>query len=427
MIDKTAQQKFQDHPPASGNLAPAGGMARSLVLKTLSRIASGELDIVEGTSRQRLGKNSEDGLQAEIIVEDARFYRTTLVRGSVGAAEAYIAGWWKTPDLTAVIRILARNLDALDSIDSGWQWLSKPLLWAYHLLNWNSFSGSQKNISAHYDLSNQFFQLMLDPTMCYSCGIFKTPDSSLEEASIEKMDRLCRKLYLQPEDHLLEIGTGWGALAIHAAKEYGCRVTTTTISREQHDLARTRIDESGLQGQIDLRFEDYRKLTGTYDKIISVEMIEAIGRRQFGTFWKKCGALLAPGGRLALQSITIQDHRFETASREVDFIKRHIFPGSCIPGVSALLAAAASNSDLRLVHMEEIGSHYPKTLATWRDNVFSQLDTIKTLGMDQRFIRLWEFYLCYCEGGFIERTIGDAQMILERPGAKTAPILGNLA
>mgnify|MGYP001314679059 FL=1 len=240
------------------------------------------------------------------------------------------------------------------------------------------------------------------------------------------MNRLCRKLYLKPEDHLLEIGTGWGGMAIHAASKYGCKVTTTTISREQHDMARKRIDEAGLQDRIDLRLEDYRKLDGVYDKLVSVEMIEAIGKNQFKTFWNKCSELLRPGGRLALQSITIQDHRFETASTEVDFIKRYIFPGSCIPSVSALLTAASASSDLRLVHLEEIGSHYVRTLAEWRANVHARLDGAMELGLDNKFMRMWDFYLSYCEGGFAERTIGDAQLVMERPGATTPPLLGHI-
>ena len=403
-----------------------GGLARHLVLKTLSSIKLGLLHIEDGPDTHTFGSASEDSLEATICITDSRFYRNTLLRGSVGSAEAYIQEWWKTPDLTAVIRILARNLDSLDSIDGGWQWLSKPFLWGYHLFNWNSLKGAQRNISAHYDLSNAFFQMMLDPTMCYSCGIFEDSTSTLEDSSIEKMDRLCRKLYLKPEDHLLEIGTGWGGMAIHAASKYGCKVTTTTISREQHDMARKRIDEAGLQDRIDLRLEDYRKLDGVYDKLVSVEMIEAIGKNQFKTFWNKCSELLRPGGRLALQSITIQDHRFETASREVDFIKRYIFPGSCIPSVSALLTAASASSDLRLVHLEEIGSHYVRTLAEWRANVHARLDGAMELGLDNKFMRMWDFYLSYCEGGFAERTIGDAQLVMERPGATTPPLLGHI-
>ena len=392
----TFESNSSDQPPAPKK--SSGGIARKLVLRSLDSIQSGILTILEGSEKIPLGKTADDGLSATLEVLDGRFYRSTLLRGSVGAAEAYIAGWWKTDDLTAVVRILARNLDSVDAMDSGLQWLSKPFLWAYHLLNWNSLEGARKNISAHYDLSNEFFGKMLDPTMCYSCGIFENPSATLEEASIEKMDRLCRKLYLNSGDHLLEIGTGWGGLAIHAAKNYGCRVTTTTISREQHAIARKRIDEAGLQNLIELKLEDYRNLDGQFDKIVSVEMIEAIGKNQFRTFWKRCGELLRPGGRLALQSITIQDHRFETASREVDFIKRYVFPGSCIPSVSALLSAASESSDLRLVHLEEIGSHYVRTLAEWRDNVHAHKEDVMALGLDESFLRLWDFYLCYCEG-----------------------------
>jgi cyclopropane-fatty-acyl-phospholipid synthase len=281
-------------------------------------------------------------------------------------------------------------------------------------LHRNTRAGSRRNISAHYDLGNEFFRLFLDETLMYSCALFERPEMTLAQASTAKLDAICHKLALGPQDHVLEIGTGWGGFALHAAGRYGCRVTTTTISRSQHALACERVRAAGLEDRVNVILEDYRDLKGNYDKLVSIEMIEAIGHQYFGEFFRRCEQRLVPGGQMLLQSITIADRHYARARDEVDFIKRYIFPGCCIPAVSALAQAMADASDLRIVHLEDIGPHYATTLARWRDNFLANLDQVRGLGYPESFCRMWEFYLSYCEGGFAERALGDVQMLLTR-------------
>ncbi len=394
-------------------------LAARLLLSRLERIESGSLSVYADGARHDFGDPRQEGApHAAIRVHDPRFWSTVVRRGSVGAGEAYAAGWWTSDDPTAVVRLFVRNRDALTGLEGGLALLSKPFLAAWHALRRNTERGSRSNIRAHYDLSNEFFALFLDETMTYSCGVFADEGTTLREASIAKIDRLCRKLELAPGDHLLEIGTGWGALALHAAREYGCRVTTTTISREQHDLAAERIRAAGLEDRVTLLFEDYRRLEGTYDKLVSVEMIEAVGHRYYDEFFRRCAALLRPEGTMALQAITIADQHYERAKGSVDFIQRHIFPGSCIPSVSALCASMTRASDLRVTDLEDIGPHYTTTLAAWRQSLRERWDDARALGYSDEFLRLWEFYFCYCEGGFAERHISDVQMLLARPLAR---------
>lgn len=396
------------------------------VLARLEQIDEGLLELEANGHTYRFGKATHDGPVARACVTDERFWSAVATRGSIGAGEGYAKGWWQSADPTQVVRLFVRNESALDGLESGAARLSKPLFALYHALRRNSEEGSRANIAAHYDLSNDFFRLFLDDTLTYSCGIFEHEHASLREASIAKIDRLCHKLELKPTDHLLEIGTGWGAFALHAAREYGCRVTTTTISREQHALAEERIREAGLTDRITLLFEDYRKLTGQYDKLVSVEMIEAVGHKYFDTFFARCSELLKPDGLMALQAITIADQHYESAKRSVDFIQRYIFPGSCIPSVTALCQSISRAGDLKPVHMEDIGPHYERTLATWRQNLREQWGVARALGYDEEHLRLWEFYFAYCEGGYAERRLGNAQFVLAKPGARQAPILPSL-
>jgi cyclopropane-fatty-acyl-phospholipid synthase len=391
-------------------------MTARLVMSRLDRMQRGSLSLRVGGANHELGSSAADGLQARISVHDERFWSAVARRGSVGAGEAYAKGWWTSDEPTDVVRTLIRNQEALSALEGGLARISRPLLAAYHALRRNTERGSRGNIRAHYDLSNDFFGLFLDQTMTYSCGVFEDETSSLRDASIAKIDRLCRKLDLRPDDHLLEIGTGWGALALHAAREFGCRVTTTTISREQHALAAERIRTAGLEERIDLRLEDYRRLDGTYDKLVSVEMIEAVGYQFFDTFFERCAVLLKPNGVMALQAITIADQHFDQARRSVDFIKRHIFPGCCIPSVTALCSSMTRASDLCVTVVEDIGAHFVTTLAAWRRNLRERWDDARALGYSDEFLRLWEFYFCYCEGGFAERYLSDVQMMLARPG-----------
>jgi cyclopropane-fatty-acyl-phospholipid synthase len=400
-------------------IAGQSWLARS-VLARLERIEHGTLELVEGGRRHVFGQGEP---RASVEVHDERFWSAVALRGSVGAGEAYSTAWWTSPDPTAVVRIFVRNQEVLGALDSGLARLSKPLLAAYHRLNKNTKDGSRTNIAAHYDLSNEFFALFLDETMTYSCGIFDGADTTMREASLAKIDRLCRKLDLRPEHHLLEIGTGWGAFAIHAAREYGCRVTTTTISGRQFDWAQARIRQAGLEDRITLLLEDYRNLEGTYDRLVSVEMIEAVGHQYFEEFYRVCGRLLKPDGYMALQAITIADAHYERAKRSVDFIQRHIFPGSCIPSITALSTAMSRASDMTTVHLEDFGAHYARTLAIWNQNLERNWQEARALGLSEEFLRLWQFYFAYCAGGFAERHIGVAQIVHARPQAHRAPVL----
>jgi cyclopropane-fatty-acyl-phospholipid synthase len=390
-------------------------LGRKLVLQQLQQLHTGTLVLTEGPTQQAFGRGLP---QVELSVHHPSFYADLAFGGSIGAGEAYMAGAWSCSDLTGLIRLMVLNQDVLDRMEGGLAALAAPLRKGLHWLNRNSRSGSRRNIGAHYDLGNDFFRLMLDDTMMYSCGIFEAPRSTLREASIAKLDAICRKLDLKPDDHVLEIGTGWGGFAIHAARHYGCRVTTTTISRNQYELARERIAAAGLDDRITLLLEDYRDLTGRYDKLVSIEMIEAVGHQYFDTYFAQCGRLLKPDGQMLLQAITIADQRYESAKRSVDFIQRYIFPGCTIPSVTAMLDSITRSSDLKLIHLEDIGPHYATTLARWRDNFFAHIEQVRAMGYPESFIRMWEFYLCYCEGGFAERALGDVHMLLVKPGCR---------
>ncbi|MDF1836304.1 MAG: cyclopropane-fatty-acyl-phospholipid synthase [Planctomycetota bacterium] len=389
-----------------------------LIRKRFEGLLRGRLTVTQDGASLHYGPGGGSGPEATVMVHDARFWDVLLRRGNLGAGESFAQGLWSSPNPSDVVRVMVRNEEIMQSMDGGLAVLSKPLLSAYHLLRRNTQAGSRSNISAHYDLSNEFFGLFLDPTMTYSCGYFESVDSTMEEASIAKMERACRKLELKASDHLLEIGTGWGSMALHAAKNFGCRVTTTTISKEQYSLAVRRVAEAGLSDRVTVLLEDYRKLGGQYDKLVSVEMIEAIGHQYFDEYFATCARLLKPTGIMCLQSITIADPYYEQARRSVDFIKRYIFPGCCIPSVGALIHSSSEASDLKAVHMEDIGPHYARTLSIWRSNLRSHWAEAQELGFDEDFLRLWEFYFAYCEGGFDERRLGDVQIVFARPDAR---------
>jgi cyclopropane-fatty-acyl-phospholipid synthase len=392
-------------------------VARNLVLKMLSHLQSGRLTLVDGQESHVFGE-LDGGLDATITIVDSRFYSAIAFGGSVGAAEAYMQGHWNCDDLTAAVRILARNQNVLEGMDTGIARLSEPMRKLLHRINRNTRSGSRRNIAAHYDLGNEFFRLWLDETMMYSSAVFERDDMSLGEASVAKLDRICRKLELGPDDHLLEIGTGWGGLALHAASNYGCRVTTTTISREQHEFARARIREAGLEDQVDLLLEDYRDLDGQYDKLVSIEMIEAVGHEFMDSYFDKCASLLRQDGMMLLQAITIADQRYAGALRSVDFIQKYIFPGGFLPSVTAILQSLTRASDMRLFHLEDIGPHYAETLKRWREAFASNLDRIWSMGYREEFLRMWHYYYCYCEGAFRERAIGNVQALFVKPGSR---------
>lgn len=403
----------------SGNGIGAG-LLRRAVLRQLENLQHGLLLIQEGNDTLHFGQPQSD-LRAEIRVSDPAVWGLVAGNGSIGAGEAYIHGYWSTPDLTAVIRIFVANLDVLDAMEGGLARLGRPLIQGLHWLNRNTRQGSRRNIAAHYDLGNDLFEQFLDPTMMYSAAMFLREDDSLEQAQLNKLERICEKLALQPSDHLLEIGTGWGSMAIYAATHYGCRVTTTTLSREQYAYTERRVRELGLEGRITLLLEDYRDLDGQYDKLVSIEMIEAVGHRFLPTYFEQCARLLKPDGLMLLQAITIRDQRYEQACQSVDFIQRYIFPGGALPSVHKILEVVSRHTDLNLHHMEDFGLHYARTLRLWHDNLRQARQRLEQLGYDDYFYRLWEFYLCYCEGGFLERTIGTAQLLLAKAGARPLP------
>jgi len=418
------QMTSPHNPEATARLAPArdtrpsvlDALGKRAVLAKLAALRDGCLVMVEGNERHRFGKPSAALPEPVVIhVHDARLYGDVAFGGSVGAGEAYMRGYWTSAQLVDVVRLFVLNMDTLDGLETGLARFTNPLRKAVHALRRNSRAGSRRNIAAHYDLGNEFFRSFLDETLMYSSATFEHATQSLHEAQLARLDRICRKLELGPDDHLLEIGTGWGGLALHAAQHFGCRVTTTTISREQWTLARERVHAAGLEGRIEVLCEDYRDLTGTYDKLVSIEMIEAIGHEYHDTYFTRCAQLLKPEGAMLLQAITIADQRYERARRSVDFIQRYIFPGSCIPSVAALSDSIARASDLRVFDLEDIGPHYATTLAHWRQNFRANLPRIRALGYDDTFIRMWEYYLCYCEGGFAERVLGDVMMLLVKP------------
>jgi len=393
-------------------------LAKRVVLKQMQMLEQGRLVIEDGGEVHVFGQAAEDtDLVAHIVVHHISGYRDVMLNGTVGSGEAYMRGAWSTPDLVKVIRIFVRNIDLMS------QWDSKKPLWqrvALKLLHWannNHLQGSRRNIAAHYDLGNNFFEQFLDPTMMYSSAIYPHPEATLEQAQHYKLDRICRKLQLRPDDHIIEIGTGWGGFALHAASQYGCRVTTTTLSREQYEHTRARVEAAGLSGRITVLLKDYRELDGQYDKLVSIEMIEAVGAKFFAQYFAKCSQLLKPDGMGLIQSITISDQRYQQALKEVDFIQRYIFPGGCLPCNAIIAQHIAQDTDMQIVHWEDITSHYAKTLAQWREGFWSRIANIQTQGYHDMFVRMWDFYLAYCEGGFAERAIHTSQLVFAKPKA----------
>ena len=403
-------------------------LSRRLFFALMNDFKTGILTLIEKNQQYPFGQSSKGiSLQATIHVHHPRFYTSTVFGGSIGSAEAYMAGLWSTSHLTNVIRLVILNWQLMEKMDKGWSWLSDPVHKLYHYFRRNTLKGSKENIVVHYDLGNDFYRLFLDETLTYSCGIFEHENSTLKDASIAKYDRICRKLQLHPKDHVIEIGGGWGGFSIHAAKHYGCRVTTTTISDEQYALAEKRILTSGLSHRIRLLRKDYRHLGGKFDKLVSIEMIEAVGHQYLNTFFGICSRLLKANGMMLLQAITIVDHMFDAHKRSVDFSKRYIFPGSCIPSIRAIMSSISRKTDLKLFHLEDITPHYVRTLAEWRKRFFDRIDDVRKMGFSDAFIRMWEYYLCYCEGGFAERYIGDVQMLLTKPMCRREPLLPPLA
>lgn len=395
-------------------------LAKKLVLAQLENLHTGNLLIIDGDDRYEFGQSAtQTDLCGQLVIEDDSSYQDILMSGSIGAAESYMTGDWTTPDLTMLIRIMVKNMSVLDNLEGGVAALGKPILKWMHRLNQNSPKGSRRNIAAHYDLGNDLFKLFLDPTMMYSSGVFPNQSSSLQDASENKLRLICEKLNLTASDHVVEIGTGWGGFAIYAAKNYGCKVTTTTISEQQYKYAQQQVLQEGLSEQITLLKQDYRDLEGQFDKLVSIEMIEAVGWKFYNTFFDKCSSLLKDNGAMLIQAITIEDQRYEKAKKDVDFIQRYIFPGSCIPSINALLDANRKTSDMRLVQLQDYAEHYARTLRAWHDAFNIKKQDVDALGYSEDFQRMWQFYLSYCEGGFKERAIGVSHLMFAKPNYRS--------
>lgn len=396
--------------------------ARNIAFSCLCKLQVGSLTVIESYSeqssqrmREQFGKPKESEPNAIIEVKNPAFYARLLKGGSIAAGEAYMDGWWDSPDLTKLMELMALNLSALDSIESRSSLLSKLTYQVSHWLNRNTVANSEKNIEAHYDLSNELYQTFLDSRMLYSSALFAREDDSLEQAQINKMERLCQQLKLTSTDRVIEIGTGWGAMAIYMAETYGCHVTTTTISEQQYQYAKNAIEEKGLSDKITLLKKDYRLLEGEYDKLVSIEMIEAVGKQFLTSYIQKCQSLLKRGGLMAIQAITIADQRYDYYSNNVDFIQKYIFPGGFLPSITALTQTTTKHSDLVLRDLFDIGQDYARTLNHWYSRFNNAQDKVLQLGFDQRFVRMWNYYFCYCEGGFLAKSISTVHMTFQRP------------
>ena len=395
------------------------------LLGRFSKLKHGLVNLQQGDQCFQLGDaNIESQLTADILVSDSAFFRRILMGGTMGSAETYMDGQWSCSDLTALIRIMIRNIDQVSTLNKAVSRI-RTMAWRLkHAARKNSVNGSKKNIVEHYDLGNEFYKLFLDPTMNYSSGIFdakvaankfSSAEDEMHAASLTKMDRICQKLNLQTGQEVLEIGTGWGAMAVHMASHYGCNVTTTTISEEQHRLACERVEAAGMEHQIKVLKQDYRTLTGQYDKLVSIEMVEAVGHKFMNGFFAKCSSLLRDDGEMCLQAITMSPQNWKAYLRSVDFIRAYVFPGGCLPTVGSLHSAAAEATDMRMLHTEDMTPHYATTLNHWKRNFLGRLDDVRALGFDERLIRLWNFYLSYCEAGFEERRVHCVQMMFGKP------------
>jgi len=392
-------------------------VARELILRLFRNIRVGTLTLRDGDETFTLGNDQRpEAPHAQITVHNPRAYWRVLTGGSIASGEAYIDGDWSSRDLTEVTRLFSANMETLLAMTDNQSWIMKAALKVAHFGRRNTMLGSKENISAHYDLGNDFFALFLDPTMMYSAAVYPAADSTLDQAAIHKLDLICQSLELSADDELIEIGTGWGGMAIYAAEHYGCRVTTTTISQEQYEHTRAEVAARGLQDRITVLCQDYRKLEGSFDKLVSIEMIEAVGHEFYESYFQCVSRLLKPTGKAVIQAITIPDQRYDFARQSVDYIKRYIFPGGCLPSLGVIADNLARHTDLQMTQLRDITLDYARTLEAWHHSFLAQLDRVREMGFDDRFIRMWRFYLSYCEGGFRERIIGTYQITMAKPG-----------
>ncbi|MHA7878530.1 MAG: class I SAM-dependent methyltransferase [Saccharospirillum sp.] len=396
------------------NSVDSQSLTQRMLIKALNRFRRGSLTLHDGDNTFVFGDIESDGPHGVAYIRNRRVYREMLTGGALAAAECYVAGYWDSPDLTSVVRVFAANIETTSKLNRSLGAITKPLLRLAHWLNRNDKAGSRKNIRAHYDIGNDLFETFLDDSMMYSSAIYPHREATLEEAQNHRLDHICRKLNLRPGEHLLEIGTGWGGLAVHAAKHYGCKVTTTTISEEQYAYSQARIEQEGLSDRITLLKEDYRDLTGQYDKLVSIEMIEAVGHDYLPSYFRVLSERLKDDGVALLQCITMPDQRYRQYLKSVDFIRKYIFPGGHLPSISVLLDNMRQHTDMQMVHMEDITDHYATTLKDWHNRFIQARDRIVELGYDDTFYRLWRYYFSYCEGGFAERAIATNQVMFAK-------------
>lgn len=387
----------------------------NLVTNLFDKIEQGGLAMRMPDGAERRFGERLSPLQARMTISDYSFFKDAVLGGDIGLGEAYMKGLWETDDIVLLFSVLIRNRRALANGHLTTAWLARQKDRVMHALRANTPPGSRKNIGEHYDLSNDFFSTFLDPTMLYSCGLYKNESDSCEDAQRRKLHAIIAKANITPDDHVLEIGCGWGGFALEAAKTTGCRVTGITVSEEQFALASQRIRQAGLQDRITILFKDYRHMTGLFDKIVSIEMLEAVGHRYLGTFFRTCDRLLKPAGKLVIQVITIPDQSYESYRRKSDWIKKYIFPGGHLPSVTSLSQAVTNHTCLLMEQLEDIGTHYARTLRDWRESFSRNVDKISALGFDDVFCRKWIYYLATCEAGFRERAIGDIQVVFRKP------------
>ncbi|WP_286302641.1 SAM-dependent methyltransferase [Vibrio apostichopi] len=424
-MEQLAKQNNNVEQQAKAVAVSSNCKYRALIFKVLERLQFAKLEVIERDQHSVFG-DREATLSAQIVIHDASFYRDVVMSGSIGASEAYIDGKWTSPDLTRVIQIMARNQAQLDELDDKTQWISKFKNLLLRRKNSNTEQGSKRNILAHYDIGNELYERFLDCSMLYSSAIYSEDALTLSKAQQNKMKTICERLELSESDSVVEIGTGWGGLAIFMAQHYGCHVTTTTISDAQHELAEQRVKALGLTDKITLLKEDYRNLSGQYDKLVSIEMIEAVGHEYLQTFFEKCSSLLKPSGKMLIQAITIADSRYDKYRKGVDFIQKYIFPGGCLPSVAVMTQHLATSTDLVVQEIDDIGLHYARTLNDWNVAFENSWEELEALGYSEEFKRLWVFYFCYCEGAFLERVISTHHLVARKPryfGAKDETVL----
>ena len=417
-MDKQATEQTSEISLSSST---KGGFFENAFVSQLRKITQGTLRIETPLDSFILGDSSRDEIHAEIRITDKTFFRKACLGGSLGVADSFADGDWSSPDLVMLFRFFLKNQRVMDGMEGGWAtFLNKIARWSYAIGQKNTIKGSRKNIALHYDLGNDFYELMLDPTMTYSCGIFDSPETTLEEASLAKYDRIIDQLEIKPGHHLLEIGCGWGGFAQRIAERTQAKLTATTISERQYQYAADRIRKNGWEDRIRILKQDYRKLSGQFDRIVSIEMIEAVGHEYLPSYFAKISDLLSAQGAAMIQGITMPDHRYKQYLREVDYIRTRVFPGSCVPSASAMIAAAVKRSDLRPAALHDFGHHYAQTLREWRIRFKENEQKIAALGHDESFRRAWEYYLCYCEAGFEEGYTGDIHLLLAKPECKLA-------